>query len=183
MKRISKNIHHNTGITLIKDANPTKVQIVMEELKEKLDDINETTDEIIDDVITPVAEFVVDDVVPIVKGIVEMLKAEPDSCVLSKETIKINEPVEETFTDINEELNTIQLSDPILAHEECLIKINPIGKAPIKHILSANLIFEVPCDDVTHDIVESDDNMSFSLFVKNNRNDNLNVKVCYHIQF
>jgi hypothetical protein len=50
--------------------------------------------------------------------------------------------------------------------------------------LSANVLFSNPCDGVFHEIVENvDEPNSFSLYLKNNRDEDLNVKICYSVKF
>jgi translation elongation factor EF-G len=174
-----------------------KVDVFIQDLKQTLDEVHEKTDEVIDEVITPIAEFVVEDVIPIVEEVVELFNSEPPEeqhIIISKRTIKINDPIpkleevpkiEEEFDNEQlSEINTIPMDDKILAHEECLLKISPIAKLPISHVLAANLIFSNPCDDVVHEIViEDDDPCSFLLYVKNNRNEDVNAKITYHVLF
>lgn len=181
----------------VKESNE-KVDAFMDELKEKLDDINEVTDKVIDNVVTPVTKFVINDVVPVVVPVVEevihLLNTEAPENIVTKQTIKINEPIieqepeevndyEELKDENQQEVNTIILHDKILPYEECLLKISPVAKLPISHILSANLIFENPCDSIQHEIIENDDPCSFSIYVKNNGNEELSAKVTYNVLF
>jgi hypothetical protein len=169
--------------------NNKKVDSFLNELKQKLDTMNDKTDEVIDNVVNPVAKLVLSDVMPIMENACALLSEEPPHQIITKQTLRINEieEFEPEIVDMKEEqlseVNTIELNDTIVANEDCILKISPIAKLPIAHILSANVIFANPCDGVSHEIIESDDKCSFLLYVKNNRNEDLNVKICYNVLF
>ena len=182
--------------------NDKKVDAVMQELKETLDVVNEKTDEVIDNVVAPVTKFIVNDVVPVIETVVDLLDSEAPSDeikekkIITKQTIKINEPVDvpdESINDIvdepneqlcDEEINTIELDEPILPFEECLLKIEPVANREISHIISANIIMSSQSYDINHEIIQNkDDPKSFLIHVKNNGCNELNIKICYCVKF
>ena len=199
------------------DDSDKKVDVFVQELKEKLSNLNEKSNEvtipivndIIDEVTQPLPKFIdiTDEVLspnendviyPDIDEIEQSLDEEiEEHIILTKQSLRVNKPPvtqpvpipipikeEEEYEDVQlSEVNTIALDEKIVANEECLLRISPIAKLPISHILSAHLVFSNPCDGVTHEIIENEDPCSFSLYVKNNRNDDLNVKVCYNVLF
>lgn len=121
------------------------------------------------------------------------------SRVVRKTSVRWKKPEEIKRT--LEEINTVDLGEPILAHEECLLQIKPLQDKPIKDILSVNVILDTIVNDletqfgenglinsigeldIVHEILTTGDNNSFNLFLKNNTNDSLKIKICYHVVF
>lgn len=159
---------------------------VIEHVEDLIDDIGDVASDVVE---------IVEHVAPLVIETFQKFRSEPQEEILSKETLRISLPVPDVPQQVimeekkrDEEINTLELKEKILAHEECLLKIAPVAKKPITHILSANLVFnsvdfKISSLGVDHEIVQSDDPCSFMLFIKNNRNEDLNVKINYHVLF
>lgn len=173
-----------------------RIQIKKNQILEKVQDVVEHVEPIIEKVkdavenVAPVALEVVEHVAPVILEVVEAFSDAPaDVPLVEKQVLRVhnNLDIKETNTR-DEEINTIELEDKLMGFEECLLKICPIAKKPITHILGAHLVFNVEdvishSLNVEHQIVESDDPNAFSLFVKNNGSDDVKIKINYHVLF
>lgn len=175
---IKPNVDESSGNTKIADA-------FVSELKQKLETVVDNVRSIPDDHTLPTTPASSDELE--LSDFDVEIPEDKQSPVITKESIKIHTPDIEVEDLQHEnkliEMNTVLLNETIKANEECFLKITPIAKKKIKHVLSANLIFNKVCDNVLYNIVENSDPFSFSLYVKNNRNEDLNVKVSYHVVF
>jgi hypothetical protein len=185
----TKMIHTEVNQSTTIEPAPANVSV---QVKDEKDDMVEGSTEIIERYVNDIKVLVEKKNIENPSSLEKSNNGDTSPCILSevdypiitKKTIKINELVKEvTKHEPLSEINTIVLSEKIVANEECLLKITPLKNLPITHILSANLVFSNPLDNVVHQIVESDDPKCFLLYVKNNRNEDIKVKVCYNVMF
>lgn len=166
---------------------------IKKEYEEHVEPIIEKVEPVVEKIIDVVEDVceVVEHVAPVVLEVVQLCREQPPEVPsVEKEVLRVNNPVESSPEVVchDEEINTLELEDKLLAFEECLLKITPVAKKPITHILGAHLVFNANdvrdnSLDVEHKIVESDDANSFSLHVKNNCNADVKVKINYHVLF
>lgn len=172
-----------------KTVRPTLIpDNVVVDVKKDVHECVVETEKVIDkviDVAVPVINFVAEDVIPMIEKIADTM-AEPDDIpIVSKQSLRINTPVETIESEHNNdcEINTVDLPI-VMAHEDCLFCISPKCNRPITHIISSNIILSEPLDGIFSEIVFSPDTPhSFSLFVKNTRNDDVTLKLCYNVMF
>jgi len=180
-ERKKRNVMPMVGSVIVenKTTNPFVV-----ELKEKLGEINNKAVDIVENVIEPIVEHAL----PMIQDTIEEFMTEPteEKPSIVKETIKINtkeevetepEPIE-----LDYEINSVILGDKILSGEECVLKISPLAKKEIKTIVSVSPIINKPLN-VAFSLIDSDDLNSFSVFVRNLSEEDVNVTINYYVHF
>jgi len=94
------------------------------------------------------------------------------------------EEPEEPEDVLYQEINTIELSCPIYAYEECVLTIKPTQEKPIKFINAAYPVLYEPNFNVVHSIMDFEEGaLSFRMCIKNKGSENLNIKIHYDVQF